>query len=159
MSDLTKELSAPAQCRIRPPNHDEIEVNSPYVEDTNLDHMMRWLDLVHSLGRPEFQRKSENTKDVLPPVVLVGTHADGVRDPCKKMESVIRTIRCMAHPATLGHISKESFFIDNTNPNRENDPQIVSLRAELLDLAKKATYQQGNPYAVAPSGTKSRQNG
>ena len=137
MSDLTKELSAPAQCRIRPPNHDEIEVNSPYVEDTNLDHMMRWLDLVHSLGRPEFQIRSANSRDVLPPVVLVGTHADGVRDPCKKMESVIRTIRCMAHPATLGHISKESFFIDNTNPNRENDPQIVSLRAELLDLAKK----------------------
>ena len=140
MSDLTKELSAPAQCRIRPPNHDEIEVNSPYVEDTNLDHMMRWLDLVHSLERPEFQIRSANSRDVLPPVVLVGTHADGVRDPCKKMESVIRTIRCMAHPATLGHISKESFFIDNTNPNRENDPQIVSLRAELLDLAKKKPH-------------------
>lgn len=29
VSDLTKELSAPAQCRIRPPNQDEIEVNSP----------------------------------------------------------------------------------------------------------------------------------
>ena len=140
MSDLTKELSASAQCRIRPPNHDEIEVNSPYVEDTNLDHMMRWLDLVHSLGRPEFQRKSENTKDVLPPVVLVGTHADGVRDPYKKMESVKGTICSMAIPATLGHISKESFFIDNTNPNREDDPQIVSLRAELLNLAKKMPH-------------------
>ena len=140
MSDLTKELSAPAQCRIRPPNHDEIEVNSPYVEDTNLDHMMRWLDLVHSLGRPEFQRKSENTKDVLPPVVLVGTHADGVRDPGKEMESVKETICSMARSATLGHISKESFFIDNTNPNRENDPQIVSLRAELLDLAEKMPH-------------------
>ena len=43
----------------------------------------------------------------------------------------------MAHPATSHHISKESFFIDNTNPNREEDPRIVSLRAELLDLAKK----------------------
>ena len=140
VSDLTKELSAPAQCRIRPPNQDEIEVNSPYVEDTNLDHMMRWLDLVHSLGRPEFQRKLANTKDVLSPVVLVGTHADGVRDPYKKMESVKGTICSMAIPATLGHISKESFFIDNTNPNREDDPQIVSLRSELLNLAKKMPH-------------------
>ena len=140
MSDLTKELSAPAQCRIRPPNHDEIVVNSPYVEDTNLDHMMRWLDLVHSLGRPEFQRKSADTNEVLPPVVLVGTHADGVRDPCKVMESVKETICSMAHPETLGHISKELFFIDNTNPNREDDPQIVSLRVELLDLAKKMPH-------------------
>ena len=52
------------------------------------------------------------------------------------------SVRClhlnrMAHPATSHHISKESFFIDKTNPNREEDPRIVSLRAELLDLAKK----------------------
>ena len=140
--DLTKELSASAQCRIRPPNHDEIEVNSPYAEDTNLDHMMRWLDLMHFLGRPEKERKRkpENTKDVLPPVVLVGTHADGVTDPCKEMKSVKGTICSMAYPATLDHISKESFVIDNTNPNRENNPQIVSLRAELLNLAKKLPH-------------------
>ena len=140
VSDLSKELSAPAQCRMRPPNHDEIVVNSPYVEDTNLDHMMRWLDLVHSLERSEFQRKSGDTNEVLPPVVLVGTHADGVRDPCKEMESVHETICSMAHPATLGHISKELFFIDNTNPNREDDPQIVSLRAQLLNLARKMPH-------------------
>ena len=138
--DLTKELSAPAQCWIKPLNRDEIEVNSPYVGDTNLDHMMRWLDMVQSLERPEFQRRSANSWDVLPPVVLVGTHADGVRDPCKEMESVMGTICRMAHPATLGHISKESFFIDNTNPNREDDPQIVSLRAELLNLARKMPH-------------------
>ena len=134
------ELSAPAQCRIRPPNHDEMVVNSPYVADTNLDHMMRWLDLVHSLGRPEFQRKSANIEDILPRVVLVGTHADGVRDPCKEMESVMRTICSVAHPATLGHISKEFFFIDNANPNRKDDPKIVSLRAELLNLARKMPH-------------------
>ena len=140
VSDLTKKLGAPAQCWIRPPNHDEIEVNCPYVEDTNLDHIMRWLDLVHSLGRSEFQVRSADTNEVLPPVVLVGTHADAVRDPWKEMESVKETICRMAHPATLGHISKESFFIDNTNPNREDDPQIVSLRVELLNLAKKMPH-------------------
>ena len=140
VSDLTKELSAPAQCRVRLPNHDEIVVNSPYVEDTNLDHMMRWLDLVHSLGQPELQRKSADTNQVLPPVVLVGTHADGVKDPCKEMESVKEIICSMAHPATLDHISKESFFIDNTNPNREDDPQIVSLRTKLLNLSRKMPH-------------------
>ena len=137
VSDLTEELSAPAQCRTRPLNHDEVEVNSPYAEDTNLDHMIRWLDLVHSLGRPEIQRKSANTNAT---VVLVGTHADGVKDPWKEMESVMGTICRIAHPATLGHISKESFFIDNKNPNRKDHPQIVSLRAELLDLAKKMPH-------------------
>ena len=139
-SDLTKKLSAPAQCPIGPANHDERVVNSPYIQDTNLDHMMRWLDLVQSLRQPEFQGKSADTNQVLPPVVLVGTHADGVRDPCKEMESVKGTICSIAHPATLDHISKESFFIDNTNPNREDDPQIVSLRAELLNLARKMPH-------------------
>ena len=136
-SDLTKKLRAPAQCRIGPPYHDERVVNSPYIQDTNLDHMMRWLDLVQSLRQPEFQGKSADTNQVLPPVVLVGTHADGVRDPCKEMESVNETICSMAHSETLKHISKELFFIDNTNPNREDDPQIVSLRMELLNLARK----------------------
>ena len=140
MSDLTKELCAPAQCRIRPHNRDEIEVNSPQVDDTNLDHMLRWLDLVHSLGRPESQKISGNDGDVLPPVVLVGTHADGVSDPCKEMESVKGTICSVALQATLNHISKESFFIDNTNPNREDDPQIVSLRVKILDLAKRMPH-------------------
>ena len=139
-SDLTKKLSAPAQCRIGPPNHDERVVNSPYIQDTNLDHMMRWLDLVQSLGRPEFQRNSANTEDVLPPVVLVGTKANRVRDPPKKMKSVMRTICSMALPATLHHISKESFFIGNTNPDREEDPQIVSLSEYLFCLAGKMPH-------------------
>ena len=139
-SDLTKKLSAPAQCRIGPPNHDERVVNSPYIQDTNLDHMMRWLDLVQSLGRPEFQRNSANTEDVLPPVVLVGTKANRVRDPLKKMKSVMRTICSMALPATLHHISKESFFIGNTNPDREEDPQILSLSEYLFYLAGKMPH-------------------
>ena len=49
-------------------------------------------------------------------------------------------LNSMARPAPLHHISKESFFIDNTNPNREDDPQIVSLRAELLNLARKMPH-------------------
>ena len=139
-SDLTKKLSAPAQCPIGPANHDERVVNSPYIQDTNLDHMMRWLDLVQSLGRPEFQRNSANTEDALPPVLLVGTKANRVKDPLKKMKSVRRTICSMAPPATLHHISKESFFIGNTNPDREEDPQIVSLSKYLFYLAGKMPH-------------------
>ena len=49
-------------------------------------------------------------------------------------------LNSMARPAPLHHISKESFFIDNTNPNREDDPQIVSWRAELSELTKEMPY-------------------
>ena len=39
---------------------------------SNLDHIMRWMDMVHSL---EYSSDAET----LPPVILVGTHADSVQ--------------------------------------------------------------------------------
>ena len=157
MSDLTTELSAPAKCRIRPLEHEELEVASPYIEDTNLDHIMRWLDLVHSLQTAEISKQTTDTGELLPsdqaldtslpPVILVGTHADSVkrlgREPCKEIESVKETICKMAPSVILKHISKESFSIDNTkagNQDEQEDPQIVSLRLEILNLAKRMPH-------------------
>ena len=80
---------------------------------------MAGLALVHSLGTLGIQKNSANDGDVLPPVVLVGTHADGAKGPGKEMESLKGTICSMAIQATMDHISKESFFIDNTNPDRK----------------------------------------
>ena len=145
VSDLTQQLSAPAQCRVTTHSNDEVVVESPHDEDTNLDHMMRWLDLVHSLVK----KKAESSRDILPsnapvallpPVVLVGTHADGVTNPREKMDFLFKTICEKASHATGKHISQESFFIDNSNPNREDDPQIVSLRKGLLDLSKRMPH-------------------
>ncbi|PFX20310.1 putative serine/threonine-protein kinase pats1 [Stylophora pistillata] len=144
VSDLTQELCTPAQCRVRTHN-DEKVVESPHDEDTNLDHMMRWLDLVHSLVKKKSESLRGNLPSdaplaSLPPVVLVGTHADGVTNPREKMDFVFKTICNKASRATVEHISKESFFIDNSNPNRDNDRQIVSLRKELLDLCERMPH-------------------
>ncbi|XP_022808466.1 uncharacterized protein LOC111345452 [Stylophora pistillata] len=111
--------------------------------------MMRWLDLVHSLASRKVQKKSESWRDIfpsnappasLPPVVLVGTHANDVTNPREKMDFVFKTICDKASLATGKHISQESFFIDNSNPNREDDPQIVSFRKELLDLSERMPH-------------------
>ena len=61
--DITKELSERADCRVN-----EYLAPSRDSEDTNWDHILRWLDLIHSL-------KMSGEDKILPPVMVVGTHA------------------------------------------------------------------------------------
>lgn len=129
--DLTKELSATAQCHVREEGYDNVEIPAPDSEDTNLDHIVRWLDLVHSF--------SENDK-TLPAVMLVGTHADGVNgDPKERMDAVINTFVDSAEVFN-NHI-EDTFIVDNTTagPLSEEDP-IVRLRNEVLTVAEKLPH-------------------
>ena len=81
--DLTKRLSEKAECRVNV-GHKELTATARDGEDTNLDHILRWMDLIHSL-------KKDSQSDGLsyPPVILVGTHADCVDDPRQAIESVV----------------------------------------------------------------------
>ncbi|KAL9960688.1 hypothetical protein ACROYT_G034174 [Oculina patagonica] len=129
--DLTKELSTTAQCHVREEGYDNVEIPAPDSEDTNLDHIMRWLDLVHSF--------SENNQS-LPAVMLVGTHADGVNcDPKERMDAVINTFVDSAE-VFHNHI-EDTFIIDNTTAGQlgEEDP-IVRLREEVLNVAEKLPH-------------------
>ena len=81
--DLTKKLSEKAECQVNV-GHKELTAAARDGEDTNLDHLLRWMDLIHSLKK-DFQ--SDGTS--YPPVILVGTHADGVDDPRKVIDSVV----------------------------------------------------------------------
>lgn len=125
--DLTKDLCATAQCKVKSDGHEEVEIPAPDSSDTNLDHIMRWMDLVHSL------RHSENG-DTLPPVVLVGTHADCTDgdklDILKKFLS--RNARVFSE-----HVV-QTLTVDNTRAGQhpcQEDPQIVRLRQEILTVA------------------------
>ena len=142
--DLTRELAAPAQCRVRPLDHAEVEVTSPDTEDTNLDHILKWLDLVHSLLTAE--KLGKTTEGAFPPVILVGTYADSVRkserDPTEVMEAALEKIYDMAPREVVDHIH-DSFVIDNTkagNPDQQEDSEIVSLRQKILELAAKMPH-------------------
>ena len=131
MFDLTKDLSAIAQCHVREPGCGEVNIQAPDNNDTNLDHIMRWLDLVHSL------RYSENS-ETLPPVILVGTHADLLKTkPSDKMMKLLDNI-CDTATVFSDHI-KETFTVDNTRAGRqldEEDEQIVSLRKYILKVGE-----------------------
>lgn len=128
--DLTMELSVTAQCRVKDIGQDERVVPAPDSYDTNLDHIMRWMDLVHSL----MNSQDDQTR---PPVILVGTHADRVKgDPAEQMEVVADFFWGKAK--VFGDHIVRTFAVDNTLAGKEHDqedPQIVRLRREILKVA------------------------
>ena len=103
--DLRKKFSAVAECHVNV-NGEECKVAACHGEDTNLDHMMRWLDLIHSL-------KNFDENEKLTPVILVGTHADHCLNPEREMRLVRKKLKEELGKEYADHIVN-SFYIDNT---------------------------------------------
>ena len=134
--DLTKRLSEKAECRVNV-GHKELTATARDSEDTNLDHLLRWMDLIHSL-------KKDSQSDGLsyPPVILVGTHADCVDDPRQAIESVVEE-KCSGvfdEYTYLPHIA-DYLPIDNTKSGKSADQEeITGLRKKILELADEMPH-------------------
>ena len=128
--DLTKDLAAIARCCVKEPGYDEAEISTPDSSDTNLDHILRWMDVVHSF-------KHEENEEILPPVILVGTHADLVQeDPSVRITNV-KDIICDTVRDFSEHIIGKTFAVNNTLAGKdldEEDPKIGALRQEILKV-------------------------
>lgn len=108
-------------------------VPNPDSEDSNLDHIMRWMDMVHSL-------KYSAGSETLPPVILVGTHADCVKEDPKKIMNCLLTRYC--ENEAFEHITG-SIPVDNTSAGKafgQEDPGIVRLRQKILEEADKTPH-------------------
>ena len=134
--DLTKRLSEKAECRVNV-GHKELTATARDGEDTNLDHLLRWMDLIHSL-----KKDSQSDSLSYPPVILVGTHADCVDDPHKQINSVVEG-KCSAvfdGYTYLQHIAG-CCPIDNTKSGKTADQEeIIELRKKILELADKMPH-------------------
>ena len=129
--DLTEDLSALAQCFVKEAGYDEVKIPSPDINDTNLDHIMRWMDMVNSF-------KHEKNGEVLPPVILVGTHADHVQGDPGIVITSVKDIICDTVREFSEHIIGKSFAVNNTLAGKkpeEEDLQVVALRKEILKVA------------------------
>ena len=136
--DLTKDLSALAQCFVKEPGYDEVKIPSPDKNDTNLDHIMRWMDMVNSF-------KHEKNGEVLPPVILVGTRADLVQGDPEIMVRNVKDIICETAREFSDHIIGKTFAVNNTLAGKERveeDPQVVALRKEILKVADTLPHTQ-----------------
>ena len=134
--DLTKKLSEKAECRVNV-GHKERTATARDSEDTNLDHLFRWMDLIHSL-KTDFQSDGLS----YPPVILVGTHADCVDDPRQAIKSVVEE-KCSSvfdEYTYLPHIAA-CLPIDNTKSGKSVDQEEISeLRKKILELADKMPH-------------------
>ena len=130
--DLTRKLSEKAVCRVNV-GHRDYAVTARNDEDTNLDHLLRWMDLIHSLKKGN-QKEEESIS--YPPVILVGTHADCVDNPSKAMELVKqKCLRVFSKHSYLPHI-RGLFSIDNTKAAKSFDQEeIEKLREAILNIA------------------------
>ena len=139
--DVTKELSLTAECRVNQ-GDGEHAVPARESKDSNLDHMLRWMDLIHSL-----KNGGEKTASALsfPPVVAVGTHVDKLQevDQSKKIELAERKWECVRKAFPEHFTAHINIFcpIDNTKAGRATgQEEITTLRTEILDLAHKMPH-------------------
>ena len=134
---LTKKLSEKAVCRVNV-GHREHAVTARDDEDTNLDHLLRWMDLIHSLKKGN-QKEEESIS--YPPVILVGTHADCVDNPSEEIKLVEqKCLRVFFKHGHLPHI-RSLFSIDNTKAAKSFDQEeIKKLREEILNVADEMPH-------------------
>ena len=142
--DLTKSLSATAECQVKLQGHPEYLVPARDREDTNLDHIMRWMDVIHSLKNCN-ENALSNSDFSLPPVIIVGTHADLV-EPRKEIGILKR--KCVEVFENFAEHIVRCLPIDNTKAGRPGDQarpdqeQIVILRKQILELANDMPHTQ-----------------
>jgi len=141
--DLTKELGLKAECLV---NQDDGEHAVPArdSEDSNLDHMMRWMDLIHSLKNSDGNEVS-SSEALFPPTIAVGTHVDKLQEenPNKKVKLAEKKWE-RVREAFPGHFTahiKTFLPIDNTRAGKATgQEEITNLRTEILDLAYKMPH-------------------
>jgi len=134
VSDLSKDLFQRPDTRAKPCEQSrERGMEMSNRGDSGLDHLMKWMDLVHSFQDPS----SVDSVDIAqPPVILVGTHADKVvGDPWRVMNVILDSFEGKAFSS---HIVDEKFVVDNTRagqPFQHEDQNVQRLRKKILSVA------------------------
>lgn len=133
--DLSKDLFERTEtCALRPGQPVQYGRQHSMVcrSESSLDHLMKWMDLVHSFQ----DSRSENPLGVAqPPVILVGSHADKVDDPWASMNAILDTFQGKRFSC---HIVDEKFVVDNTCSGgsfQQEDPSIRLLRKAIVAVA------------------------
>lgn len=142
VSDLTKKLSETSCCHVKELNHPEAKAAGLDSEDSNLDHIMRWIDSVHSLKQSE--SCSSSLCKSFPPVILVGTHVDKLEgNPEEEKMSMLEELSPVLTKDFTDHITTHSFAIDNTkagSSSYQEDSEVVALRKHIIDLATEMPH-------------------
>lgn len=133
VSDLSKDLLQRADNSAKQTKQQGVRTATK--GESSLDHLMKWMDLVHSFRNP-----THNAVDpqgfAQPPVILVGTHADKVTgDPWDAMNKILESFEGKAFSS---HIVDDKFVVDNTRagqPFKHEDQNVHRLREKIISVA------------------------
>ena len=108
----------------------------------NLDYLDFWMSSVYSLVRPDAPFEGAAVSDItptrLPPVFLVCTHADKPYHNTDPRQLALELYGFLREKIYGNHLFKDVFVVDNTKSGGKQEcPEIVRLRAEILAVAKK----------------------
>ena len=134
VSDLSRDLFQRPDTLAKPSEQSpERGMEMSNRSDSSLDHLMKWMDLVHSFQDPSCV---DAIGVAQPPVILVGTHADKVvGDPWRVMNVILDSFEGKAFSS---HVVDEKFVVDNTRagqPFQHEDQNVQRLRKEILSVA------------------------
>ena len=136
--DLSLDPNDVAKPVVKQGVYDDIEDN--FHLRTNLDYLDFWMTSVASLAHGQDEGCRSGKKE-LPPVFLVGTHADILdgRDAAKKRAR--RIFGFLKHKPYGAHLY-DVFFVDNTglSVNNSDCPEVMRLRQKARALAKDLPY-------------------
>ena len=149
--NLSKSLHDTAKPSVRQGSRN-VDLENPNRE-TNLEHLLSWLSTVHSVAqmrRETCDVVEEELPHLLPPVIIVGTHADKPFEDIATMKVEIQN--AIARNYYEGHVVRPIFSIDNTakllqskirnvfTRKDENIDDIQALQVKIMDVLRQEPY-------------------
>ena len=121
---------------------DKVDMNC---KKTNLDYLDFWMSSIYSLVSPNDLSSQENAPNVshvlprrLPPVFLVGTHADKPFRGYKARDLALEMYGFLQSKTYREHLYKDVFTVDNTKSGSEEEcTEVRRLTEEILTVAKE----------------------
>ncbi|XP_078384326.1 uncharacterized protein LOC144666799 [Oculina patagonica] len=142
--NLSKPLHAPAQPCVRQGTC-EIHLENPNNE-SNMENLLSWLATVHSVTKVK-----EETADgaqgklpyLLPPVFIVGTHADKPFEDVARMNLQIQ--KKISGKEYEKHVIRPLFSIDNTRSAQQAEQEdctdeVQKLRNKIMEVLRQGPY-------------------
>ena len=106
---------------------------------TNMDYIPYWLSSIQAFSEDNsLQRASDELPEKLPPVFLVGTHADECADCGKVLEQIRQRLEGIRYKKQLMF---HYFAVNNTlSGTDEKDEQVEELRKEIKEVARQLPH-------------------
>ena len=141
--DLSKGLDEKAESVVMIDEHDEVVQDSD-CGMTNMDYIHYWLSSIQTFSE---DNSSESTSDKLPeklpPVFLVGTHADECPDCGEVFKQIRKRLDGKSYEEYL--MVGQYFAVNNTlSGTDKKDEQVENLRKQIVEVARLLPHTTDN---------------